>query len=86
MAVTIKTPDEIEKMRVAGKLAAEVLEMIGPHVQEGITTDELNTICHDYIVNTQNAIPAPLNYNGFPKSICTSVNHVVCHGIPGKKF
>ncbi|PWY56190.1 type I methionyl aminopeptidase [Legionella qingyii] len=85
MAVTIKTPDEIEKMRIAGKLAAEVLEMIGPHVQEGITTEELNTICHDYIVNTQKAIPAPLNYNGFPKSICTSVNHVVCHGIPGKK-
>ncbi|MCC5015285.1 MULTISPECIES: type I methionyl aminopeptidase [unclassified Legionella] len=85
MAVTIKTPEEIEKMRVAGKLAGEVLEMIGPHVQEGITTDELNSICHDYIVNEQKAIPAPLNYNGFPKSICTSINHVVCHGIPGKK-
>jgi len=85
MAASIKTPEEIEKMRVAGKLAAEVLEMIGPHVQEGISTDELNTLCHEYIVNVQKAIPAPLNYNGFPKSICTSINHVVCHGIPGKK-
>jgi len=69
MAVLIKTPDEIEKMRVAGRLAGEVLEMIGPHVQPGISTDELNTTCHDYIVNIQKAIPAPLNYNGFPKSI-----------------
>lgn len=86
MAITIKTPDEIEKMRVAGQLAAEVLTMIEPYVQAGITTDELNTICHDYIVTKQNAIPAPLGYNGFPKSICTSVNHVVCHGIPGKKI
>lgn len=85
MAISIKTADEIEKMRVAGRLASEVLEMIGPHVQPGITTDELNTICHDYIVNTQQAIPAPLNYHGFPKSICTSVNHQICHGIPGKK-
>ncbi len=85
MAVTIKTPDEIEKMRVAGRLAAEVLKMIGPHVQPGITTGELDRICHDYIVNVQQAIPAPLNYKGFPKSICTSVNHVVCHGIPGDK-
>lgn len=85
MSITIKIPSEIETMRVAGRLAADVLEMIGPHVQAGITTDELNTICHDYIVNVQKAIPAPLNYNGFPKSICTSVNHVVCHGIPGKK-
>lgn len=85
MAVTIKTAEEIEKMRIAGRLAAEVLEMIGPHVQEGVTTDELNNRCHDYIVNQQQAIPAPLNYNGFPKSICTSINHVVCHGIPGHK-
>ncbi|HDP90443.1 MAG TPA: type I methionyl aminopeptidase [Thioalkalivibrio sp.] len=85
MAVTIKTPEEIEKMRVAGRLAAEVLEMIGPHVKAGITTDELDRICHDYIVNEQQAIPAPLNYRGFPKSICTSVNHVICHGIPGNK-
>lgn len=83
--VIIKTPEEIAKMRVAGKLAAEVLEMITPYVKEGITTDELNTICHDYIVNVQKAIPAPLNYHGFPKSICTSVNHQVCHGIPGPR-
>ncbi len=80
-----KTPAEIEKMRVAGRLAAEVLDMIGPSVQEGITTDELDRICHDYMVNVQKVIPAPLNYRGFPKSICTSVNHVVCHGIPGPK-
>lgn len=85
MTISIKTPDEIEKMRVAGRLAADVLNMIGPHVKAGVTTDELNTICHDYIVNEQKAIPAPLNYHGFPKSICTSVNHQVCHGIPGKK-
>ena len=85
MAVTIKTAEEIEKIRVAGRLAAEVLEMIGPHVQAGVTTDELDRICHDYIVNEQQAIPAPLNYHGFPKSICTSVNHQVCHGIPGGK-
>lgn len=85
MPITIKTPDEIEKMRVAGRLAAEVLEMIEPHVQTGITTDELDRICHDYIVNEQRAIPAPLNYRGFPKSICTSVNYQVCHGIPGPK-
>jgi len=85
MAIQIKTPEQIEKMRVAGRLAADVLNMIGPHVVAGITTDELNQICHDYIVNTQNAIPAPLNYHGFPKSICTSVNHVVCHGIPADK-
>ncbi|KTD26877.1 type I methionyl aminopeptidase [Legionella israelensis] len=85
MAVTIKTPEEIEKMRVAGRLAAEVLQMIEPYVIPGVTTDELNNICHDYIVNTQKAIPAPLDYHGFPKSICTSINHVVCHGIPGKK-
>ncbi|WP_337840670.1 type I methionyl aminopeptidase [Rheinheimera sp.] len=82
MAATIKTPDQIEKMRVAGRLAAEVLEMIEPHVVAGVTTEELNRICHDYIVNVQQAIPAPLNYHGFPKSICTSVNHVICHGIP----
>ena len=82
MSVSIKTPDDVEKMRVAGQLAAEVLEMIEPWVKPGITTGELDRICHDYIVNVQNAIPAPLNYNGFPKSICTSLNHVVCHGIP----
>jgi methionyl aminopeptidase len=86
MAVTIKTAEEIKKMRVAGRLAAEVLEMIGPHVQPGVTTEALDRICHDYIVNEQKAIPAPLNYHGFPKSICTSVNHQVCHGIPGGKL
>jgi len=85
MAITIKDAEAIQKMRVAGKLAAEVLEMIGPHIVKGVTTDELDKICHDYIVNQQHAIPAPLNYHGFPKSICTSVNHVVCHGIPGDK-
>lgn len=85
MTVTIKTADEQEKMRVAGRLAAEVHEMIEPHVQPGITTEELDRICHDYIVKEQDAIPAPLNYHGFPKSICTSVNHVICHGIPGPK-
>ncbi len=91
MTVTIKTPDEIEKMRVAGRLAAEVLEMIGEHVKPGVTTEEIDRICHDYIVNVQKAIPAPLNYGaapgrpGFPKSICTSINHVVCHGIPNDK-
>lgn len=85
MAITIKTSEDIEKMRIAGKLAAEVLEMITPHVKPGISTGELDRICHDYIVNEQQAIPAPLNYNGFPKSICTSVNHVICHGIPSDK-
>ncbi len=85
MSISIKTPEEIEKMRVAGRLAAEVLEMIGPHVQAGVTTDELDRICHDYIVNEQGAVPAPLNYRGFPKSICTSLNHQVCHGIPGDR-
>lgn len=85
MAVTIKSQEEIKKMRVAGALAADVLIMIEPHVKPGITTDELNTICHDYIVNKQHAIPAPLNYHGFPKSICTSINHVVCHGIPSNE-
>ena len=82
MSITIKTPEEIEKMRVAGALASQVLEMIEPHVKAGVTTDELNTICADYTERVQEAISAPLNYHGFPKSICTSVNHVVCHGIP----
>ncbi|MGH8482748.1 MAG: type I methionyl aminopeptidase [Nevskiaceae bacterium] len=85
MTVTIKTPEEQEKMRVAGRLAADVLDMIGEHVQPGVTTGELDRICHEYIVETQRAVPAPLNYRGFPKSICTSINHVVCHGIPGEK-
>ena len=82
MAITIKSQDEIAKMRIAGKLASEVLEMIEPHVKAGMTTDELNTLCADYTEKVQNAISAPLNYHDFPKSICTSVNHVVCHGIP----
>ncbi len=85
MGIHIKTPEEIEKMRVAGHLAADVLHMIAPHVKPGVTTNELDQICHNYIVNEQNAIPAPLNYHGFPKSICTSINHQVCHGIPNDK-
>lgn len=85
MAITIKDKAAIEKMRIAGRLTAEVLEMIGPHVKAGVTTEELDQICHDYIVNEQQAIPAPLNYKGFPKSVCTSVNDVICHGIPGSK-
>jgi methionyl aminopeptidase len=85
MTVTIKSPDEIGRMRVAGRLAAEVLEMLEEHVRPGITTDEIDAICHDHIVRVQGAIPAPLNYRGFPKSICTSVNHQVCHGIPSNK-
>lgn len=85
MNVSIKNPEAIEKMRIAGRLAAEVLEMIEAHVVPGVTTDELNQLCHDYIVDVQQAIPAPLNYRGFPKSICTSPNHVVCHGIPSDK-
>ncbi len=72
-------------MRIAGRLAADVLDMIAPHVQPGVTTDELDQLCHDYIVNTQQAIPANVGYNGFPKTLCTSVNHVVCHGIPNDK-
>jgi len=72
-------------MRVSGRLAADILDMIGEHVRPGVSTIELDQICHDHIVNVQNAIPAPLNYRGFPKSICTSVNHVVCHGIPGER-
>jgi methionine aminopeptidase type I len=83
--VTIKDAAEQQAMRVAGRLAADVLDMIGQHVVPGIATDELDRICHEYIVNTQQAIPAPLGYRGFPKSICTSVNHVVCHGIPSDK-
>ena len=82
MSVTIKSPEEFQKMRVAGKLAADVLEMIKPYVQPGVTTGELDNICHQFIVEEQKAIPAPLNYHGFPRSICTSINDVVCHGIP----
>lgn len=85
MSVSIKTPEDIEKMRVAGRLAAEVLELIGPYVEPGVSTAELDRICHQHIVEEQKAIPAPLNYHGFPKSICTSVNQVVCHGIPSEK-
>ena len=90
MSVSIKTPDEIAKMRVAGRLAAEVLDFIAPHVRPGTTTGELDRLCHDYIARVQQAIPAPLNYappgyRPFPRSICTSVNHVVCHGVPGDK-
>ncbi len=85
MPITLKSPEEQQKMREAGRLAAEVLDMIGEHVQPGITTDELDRICHDHIVQVQKAIPANLNYRGFPKTICASVNHVVCHGIPGDK-
>jgi methionyl aminopeptidase len=86
MPINIKTPDEIEKMRVAGQLASEVLQMIGDHVQAGVTTQEINDICHHHIVNIQKAIPAPLNYRGFPRSVCTSINHQVCHGIPGDRI
>ncbi|MGB0187518.1 MAG: type I methionyl aminopeptidase [Aequoribacter sp.] len=82
MSVTIKSPEEFQKMRVAGKLAADALEMIKPYVQPGVTTGELDNICHQFIVEEQKAIPAPLNYHGFPRSICTSINDVVCHGIP----
>ena len=85
MSVQIKTPEAIERMRVAGRLAADVLDMIGAYVQPGISTDELDRLCHDFITRVQRAIPAPLNYRGFPKSICTSINHQVCHGIPSDK-
>ena len=90
MSITIKTPEEQQKMREAGQAAAEVLLMIAPHVKAGVSTDEINRLCHEFIV-AQGDIPAPLNYGGapgrmpFPKSVCTSVNHVVCHGIPGPK-
>jgi methionyl aminopeptidase len=90
MSIVIKTPEEIEKMRVAGRLASEVLDFIEPHVKPGVTTAELDRLCHDYMVNVQGTIPAPLNYappgyKPYPKSICTSINHQVCHGVPGDK-
>ena len=85
MPITIKSPEDQQKMRVAGRLAADVLDMIGAHVTPGITTEELDRICHDFIVNEQHAVPANLGYRGFPKTVCTSVNHVVCHGIPNDK-
>ena len=84
MSIKIKTAEEIEKMRAAGRLAADVLEMIEPHIKEGVTTDELNQICHDYALE-KGAYSAPLDYHGFPKSICTSINHIVCHGIPASQ-
>ncbi len=85
MSVTIKTAEEIEGMRRAGRMAASVLDMIAPHVEPGVTTEHLDELCHRYIVEELGATPAPLNYRGFPKATCTSVNHVVCHGIPGPK-
>lgn len=85
MGIILKNSDEIAKMRIAGQLAGEVLRMIRPYVQPGVTTAELDDICHEFITVKQDAIPAPLNYRGFPKSICTSVNHVICHGIPGDR-
>ncbi len=83
--VTIRMPAEIEMARKAGKLAARILEMITPHVKPGVTTDELDRLCHDYIVNELQAIPANIGYHGYPKTICASVNHVICHGIPSDK-
>ena len=90
MTITINNESDIAKMRIAGKLGSEVLDYITPFVAHGVTTDELDRLCHDYIVNVQQAIPAPLNYapdghTPYPKSICTSVNHVICHGVPGDK-
>ena len=85
MSIHIKTPEEVEKMRAAGQLASQVLLMIEPHVKAGTTTQEINDICHEYIVNELDCIPAPLNYRGFPRSVCTSINHQVCHGIPGDR-
>ena len=82
MNVTIKTAEDIEKMRVAGRLAAEVLQVVAPHVKPGVSTAELDRICHDHIVNVQQAIPANVGYKGFPATVCTSVNNVICHGIP----
>ena len=84
MSVNLKTPEEIAKMRIAGRLAAEVLDMIGAHVKPGVTTEELDRICHDYIVNVQGTIPANVGYRGYPKTLCTSVNNVICHGIPNE--
>jgi methionyl aminopeptidase len=90
MAVALKSADEIERMRVAGRLAAEVLDFAAAHVRPGVTTEALDRLCHDYMVNVQHTVPAPLNYAPpgyppFPKSICTSVNHQVCHGVPGDR-
>ncbi len=90
MAITINNQQDIEKMRIAGKLGSEVLDFITPYVIHGVTTEQLDKLCHDYIVNVQKAIPAPLNYapdghTPYPKSICTSVNQQICHGVPGDK-
>ena len=90
MAIELKTPEDIEKMRIAGRLAAEVLDFIAPHVKPGVTTGRLDKLCHDYMVDVQGTVPAPLDYappghRPYPKSICTSVNHQVCHGVPGEK-
>ena len=90
MSVSIKNEDDIRKMRVAGKLAAEVLDFITPHVQPGVTTEEIDRLCHDYMVNVQDTVPAPLNYAPpghapYPKSICTSINNQICHGIPSDR-
>jgi methionyl aminopeptidase len=90
MSVTVKIPEDIEKMRVAGRLASEVLDFVTPHVKPGATTEELDRLCHDFMVKVQGTIPAPLNYAPpghapYPKSICTSINHQVCHGVPGDK-
>ena len=82
MPIPLKTPEELEKMRIAGRLAAEVLQVVAPHVKPGVTTEELDRICHDHIVNVQQAIPANVGYRGFPATVCTSVNNVICHGIP----
>ena len=82
MPVTIKTAEQIKKMRIAGLLAAEVLELLVPHVKAGVSTEELDQIAYDHIVNQQKAIPANVGYKGFTKTLCTSVNHVICHGIP----
>ncbi len=84
-SIVLKSPAEIEKMRVAGRLAAQTLTMITPYVKAGVTTEELDRICHEYITEDIQCIPAPLNYRGFPKSICTSINHQVCHGIPSER-
>jgi methionyl aminopeptidase len=85
MQITIKSVEEQQQMRVAGRLAADVLDMITAHVVPGVTTEELDRLCHDFIVHTQQAIPANVGYRGFPKTVCSSVNHVVCHGIPNDK-
>jgi methionyl aminopeptidase len=90
MSVNLKTPEDLEQMRVAGRLAADVLDFITPHVQAGVSTGEINRLCHEYMVEVQGTVPAPLNYappghSPYPASVCTSVNHVVCHGIPGEK-